>query len=58
MRFLQEFKWPNGNKTRVYRNAEWDEWVVRFYNSEGVHMDASDYYTSDKDDAYSTAQPH
>lgn len=58
MRFLQEFTWPNGNKTRVYRNIDWDEWVVRFYNSKGDHMDASDYYTSDKDDAYLTAQPH
>lgn len=56
MRFLNEFQLSGGKFTRVYRNAEWDEYVVRFYNHKGVHMDASDYHTSDKQDAYDTAQ--
>lgn len=57
MRKIAEFSWPNGNKTKVYRNAEWEEWVVKFYNSQGVHMDASDYHTNDKQDALDTARP-
>ncbi len=57
MQKIAEFEWPNGNKTRVYRNAEWDEYVVKFFNHQGVHMDASDYHTSDKQDALDTAKP-
>lgn len=56
MRLLHTYKWSNGNSTKVYRNAEWNEYVVRFYNHKGVHMDASDYHTDDKDDAIGTAQ--
>lgn len=57
MRKIAEFEWPNGNKTRVYRNVEWNEYVVKFYNHQGVHMDASDYHTNDKQDALDTAKP-
>lgn len=32
-----------------------DEWVVKVYNHLGQHMDASDYFTNDRDDAIGTA---
>jgi hypothetical protein len=56
MRKIASFKIENGNAANVYKNAEWDEYVVRFYNSRGVHLDASDYHTDSKDDAVSTAK--
>lgn len=56
MRVIAKFlDTKTGATSRVYRNAEWEEYVVRFYNHEGVHMDASDYHTSDKQDALNTA---
>jgi hypothetical protein len=42
-----------GRKVSIYRNAEWNEWVVKFY-VDGVHQVDADYHT-DKEDAYSTA---
>ena len=45
-----------GDKSaKVYWNREWEEYVVRFYAGK-IHMDASDYHTTCKDDAYGTAE--
>lgn len=38
----------------VYRDAENDEFVVRFYEN-GKHQKAADYHTSEKQDALDTA---
>ena len=43
---------PNG--TKVYRNAEWDEYVVKPRGTNGD--DATWYFTGDKEDAMNTAQ--
>lgn len=55
MRKKAEFVAEDGEKSRVYWDAEWGEFVVRFYNKDGVHMDASDYHTDDEEDAMNTA---
>ncbi len=41
-------------KFSIYRNAEYSEWVVRFYEH-GVHLHGADYHTDDSADAYDTA---
>lgn len=38
----------------IYRDAEWDEYRVRFYIN-GKHQKDADYHTTDKQDAYDTA---
>ena len=43
----------SGRKVSIYRNAEYDEWVVKFY-VDGVYQKDADYFT-DKVDAYMTA---
>lgn len=40
---------------KVYRDREWDEYVVKFYVN-GQHQTEADYHTDDKNDAMSTAQ--
>lgn len=42
-----------GFKAALYRNAEWSEWVVKFYEDGKLLADA-DYHTDDKQDAYDT----
>lgn len=42
-----------GRKVSIYRNSEYDEWVVKFYVN-GVYQVDADYFT-DKVDAYMTA---
>ena len=56
LRKIGEFQLTNGNYTKVYRNAEWNEYVVKFYNHQCIYMDGSDYHTSDRQDAFDTAQ--
>jgi hypothetical protein len=43
-----------GRKIAIYRNAEYSEWVVRFY-LDGVHQTEADYHSDDSQDAYDTA---
>ena len=57
MRKIKTFTLEDGERSVVYLNSEWNEYVVRWYNKDGVHMDASDYHTSDKQDAIDTARP-
>lgn len=40
----------DGNTLRVYRDVEWDEYVVRFYAA-GVHQVNADYFTDNKREA-------
>lgn len=50
-RLLATFHGPEGEKTKIYRDSEWDEFVVQFYDHRGVHLDASDYHTTSRQDA-------
>lgn len=43
----------NGFKAALYRNAEWGEWVVKFYEN-GQHLVDADYHTDDEADATDT----
>lgn len=39
---------------KVYRDAKWEEWCVRFYRAGELLTDA-DYHTDDRADAFRTA---
>lgn len=41
--------------TKVYRDAEWNEWRVKFFIN-GIHQVNADYHTNDKADAQATAR--
>lgn len=48
-------------QTQIRRNAEWDEYIVEFWHRDNVqgrfaHRPQADYHTSDKQDAWSTAE--
>jgi hypothetical protein len=58
MRKVTEFRSSDNRLTKVYYNADFKEYTVKFYSSDGTYMDASDYFTNDKDDALATAQLH
>lgn len=45
----------NGLKAAVYRDAEWNEYRVRFYRN-GLHQVQADYMTDNKQDALATAE--
>lgn len=44
-----------GREARVYRDAEWQEWRVKFYQ-DGRHLAEADDHTDDKGDAQHTAR--
>lgn len=44
-------------QAKVYRDAEWDEFVVVFYAA-GVRQAGADYHTSDRGDAIGTCRHH
>lgn len=56
LRKLTSFSSTSGQyrTATVYRDAEWDEYRVRFYR-EGVYQEGADYHTDDKQDAMDTA---
>lgn len=56
MKLIAEFSDTQEGTSRVFWNDEWEEFVVRWYNTDGVHMDASDYHTTDETDALETAE--
>lgn len=39
---------------KVYRNVDWDEFIVRFCRA-SIYQAGADYYTTDRVDAISTA---
>ena len=45
-----------GHSAKVYRDSEWQEYRVKFYDPEGNHYPEADYHTTDLDDATSTAR--
>jgi len=55
MKLIQSHASPDGKKVaKVYRNKEWDEYVVK-HHVDGKHQKKADYHTSDKEDAHGTA---
>lgn len=56
MRLRETLSHDKTNRTaKVYRNIDWNEYVVRFY-CDGKHLPDADYHTDDKDDAKVTAR--
>jgi hypothetical protein len=51
---IYEVKRPDGAVAKVYRDAEWNEYRVRFY-FDGLLNEDADYFTSDKQDAIGSA---
>lgn len=47
----------NNDRAVVYRNVDWDEYVVRFWRA-GTYQKGADYFTGDKQDALETAHSH
>ncbi len=45
-----------GHTAKVFRNPEFDEYQVKFYNPEGIKYPDADYFTDDKEDALCTAR--
>ena len=43
--------------SKVYRDSEWNEYVVEFYIA-GVKQHGASYHTSDREDAMDTAGAH
>jgi hypothetical protein len=43
-----------GKTAKVYRDAEWQEWVVEFFIA-GVKKEGASYHTDDRADAEGTA---
>lgn len=41
---------------KVYRDVEWQEYRVKFYDVENNHLVEADYFTDDKEDAILTAK--
>ena len=45
-----------GHTAKVYRDSEWQEYRVKFYDTDGQHFTNADYHTDDKEDALTTAR--
>ena len=56
MKRIAHFHTSLGHNAKVYRDTEWNEYRVKFYDTEGQHLVHADYHTDDKDDALSTAR--
>lgn len=56
MRLIGTHSSADGNKkAKVYRNSEWEEFVVKHFESDN-HQKNADYHTNDKEDAHNTAK--
>jgi hypothetical protein len=54
MRKVKDYS-KDGRQAVVFRNAEYDEYVVKFY-IDGVYQANADYHADSKDDAVGTAK--
>jgi hypothetical protein len=56
LRLLKTHTGPKGHVAKVYKDKDWGEHRVKFFNPEGKHEAGSDYHTDDVNDAHDTAQ--
>lgn len=54
-RLIKTVNGEHGRTAKVYKDADWEEYVVKFYEN-GVHLKDADYSTGDKTDAIQTAE--
>lgn len=56
---LRKIETITSNKLKVhatvYRDADWDEYRIKFYR-DGVYQENADYHTDDKNDAQHSAR--
>ena len=53
MKKIATFQMDGGERSAVYQDNK--SFLVRFWNKDGVHMDASDYHTKNLADAMNEA---
>lgn len=57
LRLVKTHTGEKGHTAKVYKDLDWDEHRVKFYNPDGsYHGKDSDYHTDDLDDAHGTAK--
>ena len=56
LRLLKTHTGPKGDVAKVYKDKDWGEHRVKFFNPEGKHRSESDYHTDDLSDAHDTAK--
>lgn len=55
LRLLKTHTGPKGHVAKVYKDKDWGEHRVKFFDPTGKHMSDSDYHTDDVSDAHDTA---
>jgi hypothetical protein len=55
LRLLKTHTGPKGHVAKVYKDKDWGEHRVKFYDPDGKHRSESDYHTDDLSDAHDTA---
>jgi hypothetical protein len=45
---------PNGTKTVIRRDTEWNQYIVQFFRGD-EYLSKADYFTTDRVDAFDTA---
>lgn len=55
--FINEFKDRTGNSSKVYFDDRDKQYVVKFYNHQGTHMDGSDFKSPSRVEAIKKAMP-
>ena len=56
MKRIAHFHVSTGQNAKVYRDTDWQEYRVKFYDEAGQHLTNADYHTDSKEDAESTAR--
>ena len=56
LRLLKTHTGPKGHVAKVYKDKDWGEHRVKFYDPEGKHYSEADYHTDDLSDAHDTAK--
>jgi len=56
LRLVKTHTGPKGHTAKVYKDKDWGEHRVKFYNAEGKHLPDADYHTDDVSDAHDTAR--
>lgn len=56
LRLAKTHTGPQGHKAKVYKDLDWNEHRVKFFDREGKHLPRMDYHTDDPEDAHDTAR--
>lgn len=56
LRLLKTHTGPKGHVAKVYKDVDYGEHRVKFFDPEGKHYKDADYHTDDKEDAHDTAR--